>query len=132
MPTFIYKGRGEKRKVFSPLYVLEGGFIGRKLRRSFGFLHTKPKAWYHKRGEDKNLAGLMSESSALQAKTGDTLTNQISNMKIEKKLYIKDILITVKLLNNLLRIFETFSLKRGMGKTKRFYKILDLKMPEPN
>ena len=45
------------------------------------FLHTKPKAWYHKLGEDKNLAGLMSESSALQAKTGDTLTNQINNMK---------------------------------------------------
>lgn len=45
------------------------------------FLHTKPKAWYHKRGEDKNLAGLMGRSSALQAKTGDTLTNQINNMK---------------------------------------------------
>ena len=45
------------------------------------FLHTKPKAWYHKRGEDKNLAGLMGRSSALQAKTGDTLTSQINNMK---------------------------------------------------
>lgn len=45
------------------------------------FLHTKPKAWYHKRGEDKNLAGLTSRSSALQAKTGDTLTSQINNMK---------------------------------------------------
>lgn len=45
------------------------------------FLHTKPKAWYHKLGEDKNLAGLMNESSALQSKTGGTLTNQINNMK---------------------------------------------------
>ena len=45
------------------------------------FLHTKPKAWYHKRGEDKNLAGLMGRSSTLQTKTGDTLTNQINNMK---------------------------------------------------
>ena len=45
------------------------------------FLHTKPKAWYHKLGEDKNLTGLMNESSALQSKTGDTLTNQINNMK---------------------------------------------------
>lgn len=45
------------------------------------FLHTKPKAWYHKLGEDKNLAGLMGESSALQAKTGSTLQSQIHNME---------------------------------------------------
>ena len=45
------------------------------------FLHTKPKAWYHKLGEDKNLAGLMNESSALQAKTDSTLQSQIHNME---------------------------------------------------
>lgn len=45
------------------------------------FLHTKPKAWYHKRGEDKNLAGLMNKGSALQAKTDSTLQNQIHNME---------------------------------------------------
>ena len=60
---------------------LEGGLLGENYAARSVFLHTKPKAWYHKRGEDKNLAGLMSESSALQAKTGDTLTNQINNMK---------------------------------------------------
>lgn len=45
------------------------------------FLHTKPKAWYHKRGEDKNLAGLMSAGSALKAKTDNTLQSQITSMK---------------------------------------------------
>ena len=45
------------------------------------FLHTKPKAWYHKRGEDKNLAGLMNKDSALQAKTDSTLQSQIASMK---------------------------------------------------
>lgn len=45
------------------------------------FLHTKPKAWYHKRGEDKNLAGLMNKGSALQAKTDSTLQSQIHNME---------------------------------------------------
>lgn len=132
MPTFIYKGRGEKRKVFSPLCVLEGGFIGRKLRRSFGFLHTKPKAWYHKLGEDKNLAGLMNESSALQAKTGDTLTNQINNMKNREEAvyqrYFNNCKIFEQFIDNLRNLFS----ERDMGKTKRFYKILDLKMPEPN
>lgn len=56
--------------------LLGGNYAARSV-----FLHTKPKAWYHKRGEDKNLAGLMGRSSALQTKTGDTLTNQINNMK---------------------------------------------------
>ena len=45
------------------------------------FLHTKPKAWYHKRGEDKNLAGLMNKGSALQAKTDSTLQSQIHKME---------------------------------------------------
>lgn len=45
------------------------------------FLHTKPKAWYHKRGEDKNLVGLMNKGSALQAKTDSTLQSQIHNME---------------------------------------------------
>lgn len=45
------------------------------------FLHTKPKAWYHKLGEDKNLAGLMNKGSALQAKTDSTLQSQIHNME---------------------------------------------------
>ena len=60
---------------------LEGGLLGENYAARSVFLHTKPKAWYHKLGEDKNLAGLMNEGSALQAKTGDTLTNQINNMK---------------------------------------------------
>lgn len=52
------------------------------------FLHTKPKAWYHKLGEDQNLAGLMSENSALKAKTNETLNSQIHNMEHrEAKVY---------------------------------------------
>ena len=52
------------------------------------FLHTKPKAWYHKRGEDKNLAGLMSSGSTLKPKTDSALNQQIKNMeRRETKIY---------------------------------------------
>ena len=60
---------------------LEGGLLGGNYAARSVFLHTKPKAWYHKRGEDKNLAGLMNKDSALQAKTDSTLQSQIHNME---------------------------------------------------
>lgn len=60
---------------------LEGGLLGENYAARSVFLHTKPKAWYHKLGEDKNLAGLMNKSSALQAKTDSTLQSQIHNME---------------------------------------------------
>ena len=60
---------------------LEGGLLGGNYAARSVFFHTKPKAWYHKRGEDKNLAGLMNKGSALQAKTDSTLQSQITSMK---------------------------------------------------
>ena len=82
------------------------------------FLHTKPKAWYHKLGEDKNLAGLMSESSALQAKTDSTLQSQIHNMEHREatiyQQYFNGCTTFEKFIENLRNLFS----EKGYGQDK--------------
>ena len=118
MPTFIYKGKGEKRKVFSLLYIFGGRLLGENYAARSVFLHTKPKAWYHKRGEDKNLAGLMSSGTTLKPKTDSALNQQIKNMEHREtkvyQQYFNGCTTFEKFIENLRNLFS----EKGYGQDK--------------
>ena len=110
MPTFIYKGRGEKRKVFSPLYVL-----GRREDNwtivLFGtILLLYIQILLHGLKKVKNFFLLQRRLHIVKMlKNNDhDLNNKLDSYESKKKRYMGDFLQTVRNIGTLLKGFENY------------------------